>query len=63
MYARVYDSGQIVIRTHDQRTTGTQDTRGTRPPEKGGTQAKQNLLLLGDLHDNNEKKVKKNLEI
>ena len=39
MYARMYDSGQIVIRTHDRHTAGTQDTNrtrsaGTRPPAK-----------------------------
>ena len=27
MYARVYDSGQIVIRIHDQHTSGAQDRK------------------------------------
>lgn len=66
MYARAYDSGQIVIRTHDQdqdqdqdqdrtrNTAGTQDTTGThhRKREDSG---KQNLIVLGDLHAKNEK--------
>ena len=47
MYARMYECGQIAIRTHDQdrHTNGTHDqarTRtGTPAPEKGGTPAKR----------------------
>lgn len=69
VYARVYDCGQIVIRTHDQdqdqHTTGhgtpPEHTAGTQQPEKGGTREarKQNLRFSGDPHTINKKKLKK----
>lgn len=62
MYARAYDcqdSTSDTRRTHTNgHTTGTQDTTGThhRKREDSG---KQNLLLWGDLHSKNKKKLKK----
>ena len=45
MYARMYARAYDCSTTQEGRTR----TSGT-PPEKGGTPAKQNLLLSGDLH-------------
>ena len=45
---RVYDSGQIVIRTHDQHTTGTQDTRGREETTgKGRNIGKTKFAVVG----------------
>ena len=54
MYARMYDSGQIVIRTHDQHTNGTQDTSG-----KGRNTGKTKFMIAGRSTRKNEKKLKK----
>ena len=50
VYARAYDCQDYTKEEHDQ---------NTRPPEKGGTQAKQILRLLGDLHAKTKKSKKK----
>ena len=56
MYVRVYACMIEEHRTQDR----TQHTNGTHDHQKkGGIPAKQNLLLVGDLHAKNEKKLKK----
>ena len=47
VYARVYDSGQIVIRTHDQHTNGTHDNR--KREDSGNT---EKPAYIGKFADN-----------
>ena len=63
IYARAYNCGQIVIRTHDQdrHTNGTHDNRKREDSSKAGKPA-----YIGKFADNEkkvQKKVKKNLEM
>ena len=55
MYVRAYDSRQIVIRTHDQHTTGT------RSPEKRITGKEEKPVYIC-IFAHNEKKYKKSLK-
>ena len=58
MYARMYDYGQIVIRTHDH----DQDTTGTRTTGKGRNTGKAEKPAYICMIAHNEKKYKKKLK-
>ena len=66
MYARVYDCGQIVIKTHDQDqdqdqdTTGTQDTTGRHHRKREDSGKAEKPTYMGKIADD-EKKYKKKL--
>ena len=51
---------QDATRATTTRATTTEHRNTSDHRKKGGTPAKQNLLLMGDLNGNNEKKLKKN---
>ena len=57
MYARMYDSGQIVIRTQDRHTSGTHDHR-KREEHRTPAEKPEYICIIAD----NEKKVQKKLK-